>query len=299
MPLNLVSAFSPLYCASSLDGYEVMKKYDKIDTPEIVDSLFNVHSGSITACPEHAEDIEFRTSDQIRLVCRFFQAGKDAPTLLHFHDSMRSTKIYDIIANDYTRNNINFLLASYRGTGRNSGNPSISSMMVDADFILQETILLRQKKDLKGPLFLMGNSLGCACVIDIAYNHADSIKGIIIESGFCDTVPFLTGLGHDINQSGITEDDGFNNKEKIEKVKLPTLILHGARDSLVPPAQAEVLQASSGARNKQFHIIPGADRQTMIETGGDLYFQTIKNFVDMVSGINTWRQRRKNNKHRK
>lgn len=277
----------------------IMQKYDKIDAPEIVATLFNVLSGSTSDCPEYAEDIAFKTPDQTSLVCRFFPAGKDAPTLLYFHDSMRSTKIYDIIANDYTGNNINFLLASYRGIGKNTGNPGVSSMMVDADFILLETLLLLQRKDLKGPLFVMGNSLGCVSAIDIAYNHADSVKGIIIESGFCDTVPFLIGLGHDISQMGITEGDGFNNREKIEKVKLPTLILHGARDSLVPPAQAEILQASSGARNKQFHLIPGADRETMIETGGDLYFQTIKNFVDTVSGINTWRQRRRNNKKRK
>ncbi len=273
-----------------------MQKYNKLDTPEIICSLFKDFSESTAVCPEDAEDIEFIVTDETSLVCRFFPADKDAPTLLYFYDSMGSTDKHEIIAKNYTGNNINILFASYRGIGRNSGNPGAASMMEDAGFILQETLLLLQMKNFKGGLFVMGVSVGCACVIDIAYNYADSIKGIIIESGFCDTGPFLTGLGLDINQFGFTEADGFNNREKIEKVKLPTLILHGARDGLVPPAQAEVLQASSGARNKQFHIIPGADRGTMIKTGGELYFQTITNFVNTVSGINTWRQRRRNKK---
>jgi hypothetical protein len=177
--------------------------------------------------------------------------------------------------------------------GKNGGKPGIISMMEDADFLLHETILLAQKKKIKGHLFVMGKSLGSACAIDIAYNHADSLKGLIIESGFCDTLPFLEEVGVDISEKRLSEEDGFNNREKIEKIKLPTLILHGARDTLVPPAHAEVLQATSGARTKQFHLIPGANRETMIETGGELYFKTIKTFTDTVSGVNTWRQRRR------
>jgi alpha-beta hydrolase superfamily lysophospholipase len=269
------------------------QKYDKIDTPEIVGSLFNVLSEPMCDCPEYGEDIECVMDDKVVLGCRFFSAGENAPTLLYFHDSTESINKYNVIAQKYTKYDINFLLATYRGLGKNSEKPGIASMFEDAQCVLQETVRLIQNKQLEGPLFVMGRSLGCACVIDIAYNCADSIKGIIIESGFCDTVPFLRGLDFDITKMGLIEADGFNNREKIEKIKLPTLILHGSRDSLVPPAQAETLQATSGAKNKQFHVIPGADRGTMIETGGELYFQTIKNFVDTVSGINTWRQRRR------
>jgi fermentation-respiration switch protein FrsA (DUF1100 family) len=138
----------------------------------------------------------------------------------------------------------------------------------------------------------MGKSIGSACAIDIAYKFPDYIKGLIIDSGFCDTLPLLSALGIDTEKLGLIEDNGFNNLKKIEKIKLPTLILHGARDSTVPPAQAETLQASSGARSKQFHIVPGAGHGKVAEVGGELYFETIKNFVNTVSGINTWRQRR-------
>ncbi len=272
---------------------KIMQKYNKIDTLKIVGSLFSALSEPISDCPENAEDIEFEMVDKTSLSCRFFLADQNAPTLLYFHDSMEQRNKYNVIAKNYNQFNINFLLTSYRGIGKNSGNPGIASMMEDADSIFHETNLLIQNKKLKGALFVMGTSLGCACAIDIAYNYGDFIKGIIIESGFCDTGPFLTGLGLDITQMGFTEDDGFKNREKMEEIKLPTFILHGSRDTLVPPAQAETLQAVSGARNKQFHIIPGADRGTMIEVGGDLYYQTMKSFVDTVSGVNTWRQRRR------
>ncbi len=271
-----------------------MPKYDKIDIPEIVESLFNITSDSVCDCPEYAKDVEFITPDKTRLTCRFYPADRKSPTLLYFHDSMTPVEQYDAIAKHYIRQDMNFMLATYRGIGKNSGKPGFASLFEDAAFILQETVIFLQKEKFEGSLFVMGTSLGSACAIDIAYNCADLVKGIIIESGFCDTVPFFTGLGLDIIQKELTEDDGFNNRKKIEKVKLPTLIFHGSRDGVVPAAQAETLQANSGARNKQFHLIPGANRNTMIETGGELYFMTIKNFVDTISGRNTWRQRRRN-----
>jgi alpha-beta hydrolase superfamily lysophospholipase len=271
-----------------------MQRYDKIDIPEIIGTLFNITSDSICDCPEYAEDIEFTTPDKTRLICRFFPADRKSPTLLYFYDSMAPVEQYDVIAKHYISQDMNFMLATYRGIRKNSGKPGFASLFEDAAFILQKTVSFLQKDNFEGPIFVMGASLGSACVIDIAYNYPDLIKGMIIESGFCDTVPFLTGLGLETIQMDLSEDDGFNNIKKIEKVKLPTLIFHGSRDDVVPAAQAENLQASSGARNKQFHLIPGANRKTLIETGGKLYFMTIKNFVDTVSGRNTWRQRRRN-----
>ena len=74
------------------------------------------------------------------------------------------------------------------------------------------------------------------------------------------------------------------------------MIFHGARDALVAIAEAEKLQASSGARTKQFFVIPGAEHHTVGETGGDLYVEEIKKFIDTVCGVNTWRQKRKSHK---
>jgi len=85
----------------------------------------------------------------------------------------------------------------------------------------------------------------------------------------------------------------FNNGGKIAGIKLPTLILHGARDQLIPPYQAEKLQMQSGARNKQFLLIPGADHNSLIAMAGVRYFQCIRKFIDEICGLNTWRQRRR------
>jgi hypothetical protein len=107
----------------------------------------------------------------------------------------------------------------------------------------------------------------------------------------------LQAVGVSSEHAAITEEEGFDIIKKIEKIKLPTLIFHGARDSQVSVAQAENLQSCSGAKSKQFYVIPGAERDRLPEAGGDLYFQTIKKHIDTICGINTWRQRRKSFKN--
>jgi hypothetical protein len=62
---------------------------------------------------------------------------------------------------------------------------------------------------------------------------------------------------------------------------------------MIPASEAEKLQSHSGARTKEFVVIPGAEHNTMILTGGTLYFQTIKQFIDKLTGVTNWRKRRK------
>jgi pimeloyl-ACP methyl ester carboxylesterase len=139
----------------------------------------------------------------------------------------------------------------------------------------------------------MGRSLGSACAIDLAEKYADGIKGLIIESGFADTLPLAASLGLELNDHDLTEDECFNNMAKIVHVTKPTFILHGARDQIIPVAEAEKLQSFCGAKSKEFQIVPGADHNTIMAVAGRLYFQAIKQFIDKITGTSSWRRRRK------
>jgi len=109
----------------------------------------------------------------------------------------------------------------------------------------------------------------------------------------CQTTEYLTSRGVDTSSILNLEEQGFGNVEKVEKIELPTLIFHGAKDARISIADAEKLQASSAARTKQFFIIPGAQHEFLYKSGGELYFETIKKFIDTLCGVNTWRQKRR------
>lgn len=273
-----------------------MNPQRKIDRPEVTALLFPGENRVQSPCPSGAEDVLFETDPGIALQCRFYFAGQNAPVLFVYPATAGDAHSFDGVAEDYRRQGMNIFLTSYRGCGKNSGSPSVSAMYRDSEKLLHLAIDWLSGKGCLGPYFVMGQSVGSTCAIDTVVKNADSIKGLIVESGICDTASFLGALGANTAQVDITEEEGFNTLEKIEKIKIPTLIFHGARDGLVAIAEAEKLQASSGARTKQFFVIPGAEHYTLGQTGGELYIKTIKQFIDTVSGVNTWRQKRRDHK---
>ena len=273
-----------------------MNPYNRIDHPEIVALLFPPQCKDHSPGSSSAEEVSFETGSGGVLNCRYYFAGQDAPVLFIYPAIGGFAPLFELVAENYLEQGINVFLASYRGCGRNSGSPSVGSMYADSEKLFRPAIDWLNGKGCNGPIFVMGQSLGSICAIDTVLKNGDSVKGLILESSICGTASFLGALGASSEHADISEEEGFNTLGKIEKIKIPTLIFHGSRDGLVSIAEAEQIQASSGARTKQFFVIPGAEHHTVGKTGGDLYIKTIKQFTDTVCGVNTWRQKRKDNK---
>jgi hypothetical protein len=270
-----------------------MQKYVALDQPEILSRIFFPRREPKTRLPAGAVDVDFEMGSGVVLGCRFYIHDATAPSIIYFHGNGEIVCDHDEIGREYMDIGCNFLVMSYRGYGWSTGIPTVEAMFDDGENLLQQTIARLKKEGCTGPLFLMGRSLGSASAIDLAFSHGETIKGLIIESGFADTLPLLEVLGISLAGTGLCEEECFGNREKIARVKIPTLILHGARDQLIPATEAEKLQAGSGARNKQFFLIPGADHNTMISTAGRMYFQTIRQFIDTITGASSWKTRRK------
>lgn len=270
-----------------------MSDYNKIDQPEILSHIFHPQAEDRTAPPEAATDLDLKMTDGTILGCRFHTVSKEAPTILYFHGNGETVSGYDSIAMHYSQHGMNLFVATYRGYGWSTGSPTVSAMFADAQEVFAQLQNWLNQNSYTGPIFIMGRSLGSAVAIDLTAANDEAAKGMILESAFSDTLPLLHTLGVDTTNTNLSESDGMNNCLKITTIKIPTFILHGSADSLITLAQAEKLQATSGARNKQFQVIPGAEHNTMIATGGDLYFQAIKKFIDTVCGVNDWRRRRK------
>jgi pimeloyl-ACP methyl ester carboxylesterase len=273
-----------------------MHEYVKLDQSEILARLFYPRREPKTPLPDGALDKEFEVESGIVLGCRFYLHDAAAPNIIYFHGNGEIVCDHDDIGKQYNDAGCNLLVMSYRGYGWSSGTPTVRAMFDDGRNLFLQTTGWLNAEGYTGPVFLMGRSLGSACAIDLALFYAKLSKGLVIESGFADTLPLLEVLGISMSGKEIREEECFGNKAKIARVALPTLILHGARDQLIPVSEAEKLQANSGARNKQLFLIPGADHNTMIYMAGSMYFQTIRHFIDTISGAASWRVRRKQHK---
>lgn len=276
-----------------------MTPYNRIDLPKIIELLFPPQCASPCPPPPYAEDISFEVAHGLSLDCRFYLADQNGPVLFLFPATENSLHSFDVLAEEYIKQGMNIFLVSYRGCGQNNGSPSIGAVYTDSEKLFDLGVKWLSCNGYNGPVFVMGQSLGSIAAIDTVYKNADSIKGLILESSICETGTFLKALGAVSETSDFSEEEGFNTLKKVEKIKNPTLIFHGARDRLVAIAEAEKIQASSGARTKQFFVIPGAEHHTVGETGGQLYIKAIKQFTDTVCGVNTWRQNRRDLKKKR
>ena len=83
-------------------------------------------------------------------------------------------------------------------------------------------------------ILLFGRSLGCAPSIAVAGKHPSSL-GLILES------PFLSCVKTVFNTRFTFWFDIFRNETNIRACKLPTLIIHGKEDTVVPFSHGERL----------------------------------------------------------
>lgn len=120
--------------------------------------------------------------------------------------------------------------------------------------------------------------MGSAAAIDVAVHAGERLAGLIIESGGWDAVALLARLGVRV-QGGEENRDGFGNRAKIGRITIPTLIIHGENDLLIPPTDGRELYRASGAQDKQLVLIPGAGHNDLIIVGMAQYFGAIRTFV--------------------
>lgn len=269
-------------------------EYPKLDQAEVCKVIFHPRSEAGAVPPAAAIDHVFEVEDGVRVGARFHMAAEDGANILFFHGNGEVVGDYDQIGPMYNEQGLNLLAVDYRGYGVSNGTPTVTSMMRDAHLVFKEAADWLKENNYRGPLLIMGRSLGSAPAIELAASYQDEIVALIIESGFATTMPLLQRLGLDTRSLSITEEDGFGNAVKISTVTKPTLILHGRRDQIIPVVEAEILQAQSGARSKEFQVVPGADHNSIIAVAGRRYFEAIRFFVDKISGnLPRWRRKKR------
>jgi fermentation-respiration switch protein FrsA (DUF1100 family) len=126
-------------------------------------------------------------------------------------------------------------------------------------------------------VWIMGRSLGSAAALEVvdAAGPENPPAGLIIESGFAYTFALIERIGFVQLADAFESRDGFGNLEKIARCRLPTLIIHGERDWIIPFSDGEALFEASAAAKKTLLPIPGAGHNDLMMVGQKAYFEAI------------------------
>jgi alpha-beta hydrolase superfamily lysophospholipase len=100
----------------------------------------------------------------------------------------------------------------------------------------------------------------------------------VIESGFCDVSDLLGRMGRILSQPGrqVPASPGF---DRVVKIALPALVIHGQYDSIVPLEEGEKIFRNVASPDKKMVIIPEADHNTIFTEGMELYLHELGDFV--------------------
>ena len=169
------------------------------------------------------------------------------------------------------------LLFDYRGYGRSAGSPDEEGTYRDAR--AAHRFLTEVKGVAPGEIVVLGESLGAAVAAQLALDRPAG--ALILESAFTsipdmarEAYPFLPPIGPLIRTRYETVD-------KVRRLALPLLVLHGDRDEIVPAAQGRrVFEAAAGP--KRFVAIPGAGHNDTYVTGGEGYWRAVGAFLESL-----------------
>lgn len=253
-----------------------------LDHPEVINLLFYPRKESGRKPPDHVLRLDIRTRDGILLGSRLYPAAPEGPHILFFHGNGEIAEDYDDIGRIYAEFGMTFMVVDYRGYGASQGVPGVASMLADARPSLDSLQHWMAVEKRIGPLWVMGRSLGSAPAIDLAYVCSEHINGLIIESGFSQTLPLLRRLGIDTDRLNIPDEKVFSNADKIAAYTGPTLIIHAQYDQIIPLSHGRELLARSPATSKKLHVVPDADHNTLLMMAGMNYFHIIRNFISFT-----------------
>ncbi len=260
------------------------KRYEILDRQEVLAAVFHPRP-DLEPVPRNdcISDHQIPVDTDIRIGGRFHTHSQSGTNLLYFHGNGEIVSDYDQLGPLFGKLNINLLAVDYRGYGRSNGHPTVSAMMSDCHRILTYVREWSADQKLSGPLIVMGRSLGSASALELAAEHPDHIKGLIVESGFAYAGPLLRLLGVDLDAIGFTEEEGFVNLQKISRYHSPTLIIHAEYDHIIPYGDGLALYKASGAQDKQLLKVEGANHNDIMIRGFDGYMQSIERLASRVA----------------
>jgi alpha-beta hydrolase superfamily lysophospholipase len=211
-----------------------------------------------------ARDVVLQTSDGLRLGA-WFLPGRDAeaPAVLVANGNGGHRGLRAPLAAALAGRGLAVLLFDYRGYGGNPGSPSEEGLARDVR--AARAHLLEEAGVPPDRLLYLGESLGAAVVTELATEHPPA--GLVLRSPFVDLA--AVGAAHyPFLPVRALLRDRYPVAERVATIRVPTTVVLGGADSIVPPAQSRAVAAAAAGLHRLVEV-PGADHNDRVLLDGD------------------------------
>ncbi|MBL8731511.1 MAG: alpha/beta fold hydrolase [Planctomycetes bacterium] len=205
-------------------------------------------------------DGEFLVGDEL--------AG-DGPAYVFVHGlgAVRAGEKSGLLVAHAARRGRRCLRFDLRGHGESSGQlgrVAISQIIADVVRTLEQT----------GPAVVIGSSLGGLLGAYAAVARPELVRGLALLApalGLLATIPHRldqagrmwtsTGVGFYVEPAVIADAEALEEATLPQRLQVPTLVVHGTADDIIPHRQSERFFAALTTPRKHLWIVPGGDHR--------------------------------------
>jgi fermentation-respiration switch protein FrsA (DUF1100 family) len=208
------------------------------------------------------EERVLKTPDGERLVVWYAKAKPGEPTLLYFHGnggglSGRAERI-----RQFTSEGWGVYMMAYRGYAGSTGTPTEVANVADARLAYGALLLEGVTPE---ATIAYGESLGTNVAARIAVERR--VGGLILEAPYT-SIAKVGGQIYPYLPVDLLLIDRYDTDKIIAQVKVPILVIHGARDRTVPVAMGREI-ASLANEPKQLVILSNAGHNNLYLDGNE------------------------------
>ncbi len=209
-----------------------------------------------TAPPAGLTETRLTTADDEELVVWSAKPRRGKPVVLYFCGNAGNLAAREGRFRALTQRGFGLVAAGYRGSSGSTGAPSEAVLTKDAQLLAKEVPTLVGD----GAVIYYGESLGSAVAIALAVDQPPA--ALVLEAPFSSLSDMAQALYGSPGLARLARSH-WPSRERITSVAAPLLILHGAKDQLVPPAQGRALLKAAASPDKRFYEVPGAGHETV------------------------------------
>ncbi len=224
--------------------------------------LFPVAEVRTTETPEDFERHALVARDGVAVHALELPAPPGARTIVHFHNNRETAASRVDIARALRARGFGVLLVEYRGYGASRGAaPSEEGLYFDAECALD---MLAKRGVGPERVVLWGTSLGTGVAAEMARRGRGA--RLVLVTPYT-SIPGLVTNAVPLLPAGLLVPDHFDTLAKSDDIHVPTLVIHGDADEIVPFWMGErVARAIRGARLVR---IAGAHHGDLFARDGD------------------------------
>lgn len=223
--------------------------------------------------PTKVEEVWFTASDGSRLHAWWKEVVPSGLTILVCHGNGGNVTDRREMFEQLDDFEVNVLVFDYRGYGKSEGTPSEEAVYRDAEAAWEFVAKVKGVHPTR--IVLLGQSLGAAIALELASTKI--VAAVILEAPFA-SIRAMASKVSPLIPLGWAMKARFDSLEKVRKLKVPLLIVHGDRDEIVPISQGrQVFNAAPGS--KTWQTIPGGGHNDL--WGGDhpSFLRAIQKFL--------------------